>query len=332
MKQQRATRRKGLAPLELVLVLPVLLFVMALMINLGTGGAWKLRTQINSRQAAWRALEHRSGQNDPHPGNWPADAVLDNSPASPSPVPFDPFAGHDVVRGPVLADPVTGEFLPVRQGYLDMIPGLLQGTAEITRPYPLLRRLPGTLAFARDHVVFDGTRFQFRSMNLASNTVRRALDLYPLLLELHAPDEVQSYLNAALAVYFDPNETALVPLTGGDPEVFQLVGRRSPNFQPALLTANDWRMTRIPQVRTRVPDYCEADPATVRIERVEPFRRRIHNVPHDLSDYYLGVYQQAIQQLEAIDSQTPAVQMLIAELTVKRDQVRAFRASLPPRQ
>lgn len=332
MKNDGATRRKGLAPLELVLVLPLLLFVMALMMNLGTGGAWKLRTQINARHGVWRALEHRSGQNDPHPGNWPDDARLDVSAASPSPVPFDPFNGQAVVRGPVLTDPVTGEFLPIRRGVLDFLPGLLQGSAEISRPYPLLRSLPGALDFARDHVVFDGTRFQYQSMGLPANTERRVLGLYPLLLEMRAPEEVQEYLEAAMAVYFDPNESALLPLTGGDPEVYQLIGQRSPNFQPSLLLLIDWRMTTIPQVRTRVPDYCESNPQTVRTERVERLKRAIHNVPHEISDYYLGVYERVIQQLEQIDPRSPAEQMLLDELTMKRNRVRAFRASLPPRQ
>lgn len=332
MKERGATHRGGLAPLELVLVLPLLLFVMALMMNLGTGGAWKLRTQSNARHAAWRALEHRSGANDPHPGNWPDDATLDVSDASPSPVPFDPFSSQAVVRGPVVVDPVTGQYLPVRTGFLDFLAGLVKGTAEISRPYPLLRSLPGALDFARDHVVFDGTRFQYPSMGLPSNTERRVLGLYPLQMELRAPDEVQAYLDAAMAVYFDPNEFALLPLTGGDPEVYELIGRQSPNFQPSLLLASDWRMTIIPQVRTRVPNYCESNPGTVRGDKVEPFKRAIRNVPHDVSDYYLGVYEQVIQQLERINPRPPAVQQMLDELTVKRDQVRAFRASLPPRQ
>jgi hypothetical protein len=302
------------------------------MMNLATGGAWKLRTQINAKQAAWRALEHRSGRNDPHPGNWPADAGMDISSASPSPVPFDPFTGQDVVRGPILVDPVTGKLLPVRTGYMDMLPGLLEGAADITRPYPLLRSLPGQLAFARNHVIFDGSRFQFSSMNLGGNTARRVLGLYPLLLEGPAPNEVQEYLDAALAVHFNPNELKLTPLTGGDPEVLELIGRRSPNFQPALLTASDWRMTSIPQVQTRIPDFCEANPVTVRTAKVEPFVRAVRNVPHNIADYYLGVYNRVIQQLQAIDPQTPEVQTLLADVTRKRDQVQAFRASLPPRQ
>ena len=127
MKPSQATPRAGLAPLELVLVLPILLFVMALMMNLGTGGAWKLRTQINARHAAWRSLEQRTGNNDPHPGNWPSDATLDSGPTSPSAIPFDPYAGETVVRGPVLVEPVAGEWLPVRPDYLDMRPQMLGG-------------------------------------------------------------------------------------------------------------------------------------------------------------------------------------------------------------
>lgn len=332
MNQKRATHRAGLAPLELVLVLPILLFVMALMINLGTGGAWKIRTQINARHAAWKALEQRSGQGDPHPGNWPGDATLRSSTANSSPVPFDPFAGQVVARGPVVVDPVTGEFLPVQAGYLDMRQHLVEGEAAISRPYPLLQSLPGDLAFRRDHVVFDGTRFQFPSMNLGSNTTRRVPGLYPMFLESRAPDEAQEYLDAAFAVYTDPNEDALRPLTGGDPEVQDLLGQRSPNFQPTILRGSDWRMTQIPQVRTRVPDYCEANPGTVRSERVEPFIRAIRNVPHSVADYYLGVYQRAINQLQNLDPQPDGVEQLLEELRAKRDQVRRFRASLPPRQ
>ena len=332
MQHSKATPRKGLAPLELVLVLPLLLFVMALMMNLGTGGAWKIRTQINARQAVWRALEQRTGQNDPHPGNWPADARLDSGTTGPSPVPFDPFAGQPVVRGPVLIEPAQGKFLPVQRDYLNLLPDLLQGIAEITRPYPLLQSLPGNLAFVRNHVIFDGTRFQFPTMNLGSNTVRRVLGLYALLLDLEAPDEVQAYLEAAVRVYFDPNEPALRPVTGGDPEIYELIGQRSPNFQPHLLSASDWRTTMIPQVSTRIPDYCEANPGTVRSEKVDRLLRAIHNVPHDVSDYYIGVYQSVIQRLQMIDPKPPAVVQQIMQLQAKVNQVQAFRASLPPRR
>ncbi len=332
MKTPRATHRAGLAPLELVLVLPILLFVMALMVNMGTAGAWKLRTQINSRQAVWRALEQRTGSKDPRPANWPADAALQVSKASASPVPFDPYAGHPVVRGPVLADPLTGEFLPVLPNNLNMRPSLLDGFARIHRQYPLLRSLPGSSAFRRDHVIFDGTRFQYPSMNLASNTTRRVLSLYPLLLTMRSPDEVEAYHEAALAVAFNPNEPALLPLTGGDPEIYDLTGKRSPNFQPALLSKNDWRMTKIPQVSTRVPDYCEANPGTVRSEKVKRLLRTIRNVPHDVSDYYIGAYSSLIRRLENLDPQPPGTQMQIDQLTAKRDQVQKFKSSLPPRQ
>ncbi len=333
MKRIEATRRSGLAPLELVLVLPILLFVMALMVNVGTGGAWKLRTQIYSRQSTWRALEQRLGQNDPHPGNWPSDATLNFSQSTPSPVPFDPFAGQTVVRGPMLTDPIQGESLPVKTGYLNMVPNLVKGTARISRPYPLLPGLPGKLAFRRDHVIFDGTRFQFSTMNLYSNTARRVVNLYPLMLAARAPDEVQDYQDAAMAVAQNPNAPDLLPLTGGDPEVMELIGKKSPNFQPTLLTKNNWRMTTIPQVRTRIPDYCEANTGTVKSAKVQPFLRAIRNVPHNLSDYYLGVYQRVIQQIEKMeDPKPPEDQKLLEELKTKRDQIQKFKASLPPRQ
>ena len=273
------------------------------MINMGTAGTWKLRTQINSRQAVWRALEQRTGAKDPHPPNWPADAGLQISQASPSPVAFDPYAGHPVVRGPVLADPLDGRSsarAAEQSQHAAELAGRLREdqTALSFAPQPAGRG--GVFSRSCD---FRWDAVPVSQMNLARNTTRRVPSLYPLQLQMRSPDEVQEYHDAAFAVVFDPKETALLPLTGGDPEIYDLVGQRSPNFQPSLLTKNDWRMTKIPQVSTRVPDYCEANPGTVRKAKVNRLLRAIRNVPHNVSNYYLGKYQQVIRRLESLESQ-----------------------------
>jgi hypothetical protein len=57
--------RRGLAPLELTLTLPILVLMMALMINFGVVGVWKVRTQANARYAAWRTITARTGEDNP---------------------------------------------------------------------------------------------------------------------------------------------------------------------------------------------------------------------------------------------------------------------------
>ena len=69
-------KRSGLAPLELVLALPLLLMVMALMVGIGVAATWKVRAQVTARNAAWSHRWPRSGGANPRPVEWPAPARL----------------------------------------------------------------------------------------------------------------------------------------------------------------------------------------------------------------------------------------------------------------
>ena len=71
--------RRGLAMLELVLALPILLFIMALIINYGTIAAWKVREHSVARLAVWETRWPRSGATDPRPSYWPAAASMESS-------------------------------------------------------------------------------------------------------------------------------------------------------------------------------------------------------------------------------------------------------------
>ena len=71
----RRRRRPGLAPLELVIALPVLLFVTAAIINLGNAALWRVRGEVVSRDVVWRSRRPRSGIWESPPPTWPDDAV-----------------------------------------------------------------------------------------------------------------------------------------------------------------------------------------------------------------------------------------------------------------
>lgn len=63
----RLRRRRGLSTLEMVLSLPILLFVMALMINYGTVACWKVRALSVARNAVWSTRWPRTGHSNPRP-------------------------------------------------------------------------------------------------------------------------------------------------------------------------------------------------------------------------------------------------------------------------
>lgn len=171
--------RRGFAPLELILSLPLLLMMMAMIIIVGTAGAWKIRTLANSRQAAARALWPRTGDGDPKPASWwPSSAVMSAGPADPAPFDDDPFAPHVVVRGPVVGLQGGGS-LRVDTDLLDISRGLFFGYASIDRDLPLWKQLPWRNRYRRETQVFSGDHWQYQQMGLDGNIQRRVEVLYP---------------------------------------------------------------------------------------------------------------------------------------------------------
>ncbi len=326
-----ALNRAGLAPLELVLSLPILLFVMGLMIVFGTAGAWKVRTLAASREAAWRTFWPRTGNDDPHPRGWPRSAELRAGPTDPSLFPADPFAGFDVVRGPAVVDQDSGASLPVRTETLDMTEGLQDGFARIERDFPLMQKMPPHQStFSRSHNVLDGTRWQYRTMHIPSNITRRILFMYPMRLDVIVPELAEQFTTRALSVFLNPRKPDLAPLEGGDPEVLTLTGKRSPDFQPKIPLGNEDSTIPALLARKLLPRICEANPQVVYNGRVMPLIRRIRRVPVEMADYYIGVYRSVIQRLQQTSPPPAGATQLIQELQQKINQLNQFKATLPP--
>ncbi|HAA48268.1 MAG TPA: hypothetical protein DCE43_01005 [Planctomycetaceae bacterium] len=186
--------RRGLAMLELVLSLPILLMVMGLMILIGWAGAFKVRSQVHAREAVWRSI-HRAtipgaGQVLPgQPGDVPPILLsVDRSPGQPYIQPptaeLALFDSHQVVRGPVLIDPQSGRGIDVNRDLLDPNLGLITGRALLERDFPLMASLPPHgYQYNTEFSILDN-RWQFWQMGLASNRSRRTLGLYPDFLGL----------------------------------------------------------------------------------------------------------------------------------------------------
>jgi len=225
----RAFRRSGLAPLELVLALPILLFVMALMINSGIITCWKIRALSMAREAVWGTRPPRTGNTNPRPGYWPASASVRTGGPRDVPELDDPRVDQPVARGPLPAAIVDDRLL-------DPTRGLRSGTADITRRYPMLGRMGSYHLKAITRLLDDKWQF-WRMAKLGANRKRRVPVIYDLAKA--PPTLVNAYVQAAIAVrnaYFGWPE--LLPLDREPDYAYygRLLGwgTSAPDFHPGL--------------------------------------------------------------------------------------------------
>ncbi|MFW5693516.1 MAG: TadE/TadG family type IV pilus assembly protein, partial [Thermoguttaceae bacterium] len=170
--QLHPARRRGLSTLELVMALPILLMIMALMINYGVVACWKLRALTVSRHAAWSTRWPRAAAGDPRPEVWPEGAALGTRGLDRWPSLDDPRVNHRVARGPL------APWATVREELLDPARGPREGSSRIERGFPMLGRM-GTYRLEAHDALLDNL-WQYQRMGLPSNRHRRIPVLYEL--------------------------------------------------------------------------------------------------------------------------------------------------------
>ena len=311
----RRRQRAGLAPLELVLSLPLMLFVLVLMINFGDVARWKVRAQQNARYAGWRTLSGRTGNFDPNPHSWRLPATLNSGQAQQITKVNEVWdsvevLNNEVVRGPqnLIKDPLTGSFLNVEQKF-QMSEDVHYGNARIKRPLHLLRRLiPKGWVFNLHQNLLENP-WQFHHIGYLSNLDRRARLLYRL-----EPDQLPGFdmsLQARLtqahqAMASNPLAANLDPLDR-DAEFIRYRGS-PPEFHPRVIG-------------------CSADLTIVEIQLIEPLIRRINRLPGTMARALINLYQREINRLQAMN---PPLVQLIRQLQQKIDQLNSFLRAVPP--
>ncbi len=276
--------------LELALALPILLFIMALIINYGAVAAWKVREHSAARRAVWQTRWPRTGASDPRPGYWPTAATMAASDRGNVPGMDDSRVDQPVARGPIPRAIVDANLL-------DPTRGLRVGSGDYTRQYPLLRKLGKYTITAENWLVDD--KWQWQRMPLSDNWQRRVPVLYALA---KAPASlVNSYVQSVLAIARAPFAAQLRPLDN-DPDFIYygaLFGWGGPpDFHPRVqnMCTTDRRLTD--QSVKNLIDHIQGNK-----------RRHISSVAEVMARSFLSLYRRALAQ-----SQNPILQSNIAQL------------------
>lgn len=326
-------KRKGLAPLEFVLWLPVLLFVMALMVNYGTMATWRVRSEIVSQHAVWRTRWPRNAATESPPTRpyWPADAGMTTEPDTAPDLLNIPEIDHPVVRGPI---PNGFVVRPV----LDPTRGAIKGVSEVNRQFPLLPRIGSFESGDVDTPLID--RQWSSAMMGIPNMYRRTLVLYQL--PRTDPSLPRAFSLAVQSVLSIPHYSALAVLDR-DADIRRYTGGYV-DFHP------------------RVGRMCELDPQVVYDREVEPLvdirgadgdirLGEISRLPRTMTNYFLGMYRAVVQRMRQriqdlqdelsgtpppdaqrraqIQSEIAALEAEIATILPKIEQLEQYEARLP---
>jgi hypothetical protein len=292
-KTSRACRRRrrfGLAPLELVVALPILLFVCALMVNFGTLAAWRVRGEIVSRDAVWRARWPRTGERESPSATWPVGA-RSGTVGGPQIGELDhPDLQHAVARGPLPNGFAVKDTLDPLRGYQE-------GNASIVRRYPMLPRLGPYRSGDIEHPFLD-LKWPCSEMGIP-NVFRRSKRLYDLpTTDQRLP---RALSNSSQSMFGIPSYAGLFVLDK-DSDIFQ--------FRGGYVDFHPWIRHPYPHGRVVVPQRCELDPEVVRTAEVERLidtldeqgRAQLHlisRLPRTMTNFFLNMYQSQVDSLKA---------------------------------
>ena len=337
----RSHRRAGLAPLELTLSLPIMLFVMGLMIIAGTSAAWKARTVAAARHGVWRTLHPRTGHDDPNPLGWPQEASMSAGEANRFALDADPYLLHEVVRGQPLGSP-TGESIEVFPEALDMQLDLMLGTAGIQRQLPVMANMRSEgIQMYREHLVLDGDwrfptmRRQDGQRGLPANRYRRIQHIYPADLERRLNQYADEYQRTALVVLQDPDRPLLETLDND----FDLQQRRPAglDYTPpyGIGYAPDYYLPENRDLRRRLTNperECTYNASVLMTNLGGDLSRAIENVPRRLARDHIRMYQSHVAHidrlLELLDNPGQTPPRVLAALQGKRGQMERDKQEL----
>ncbi len=164
----RVRHRAGLAPLELVLVLPLMMMVAGLLLFVANATVWKLRSHGAARETVFQQFHPRTGEASPPPPDWVRFDVTTSVLAGPPVWSFDPFQSHVLFRGP------TWRTQPIDATLFDGAPGIWIGRSRSEIKSGLWPQMRVVYRYQRDVAVLASHQWQYDAMGLVHHGDRRS--------------------------------------------------------------------------------------------------------------------------------------------------------------
>jgi hypothetical protein len=299
----RRLRRRGLAPIELVLAIPLLFMVVALSVIYGVVACWKVRAEVVARDQIWG---HRVPRGEPFWGDMDPRALEWPQPAGVGFCPCENLveADHQAFQAPLIRGPLPGG-LAVNDWLFDPTRGVRGGRAVLSRDPPMLAKLGKYNLNVRQELLDN--KWQYPQTGIGSNTTRRIQVIYPTLLDpAQAAGLRAQYQQAVQAVANSPLQPDLAVLDR-DEEIREWYGWYR-DFHP------------------RYPGFCSLDADEVRQRYTPRHLPRVKGVPMSLTRFFLQMYRSQLAVLE--NSDPPGSPLAIAELKRKIEILEKYEQRL----
>ena len=304
--------RAGLAPLELVLALPLLLTVMCLIVNFAHAATWKIRAATSARLAMWRHRPMWNADSDPNPVNfWPQGASLSVSGGSRisqvDPVWNNSNIAQGWIKGPIF---VAGYgHLGVRDNRVnEMSEGMSTGVGDMSLRYPFIPAM-GMMSMRAQHRLLDSV-WQFHTMGYGWNEDRRADGWWEIQNSADWTSEKNDFLEADSEMVNNPQRELMRPLDR-DLELIAFYGHSN----------------RRSDFYSRVPGFCVDDPQQVQQTITAPRgilddirgskTYQLPGVCERMARSYLTMYETELAQLEQM-ADPPADRIALLKMWIKQ--------------
>jgi hypothetical protein len=281
-------QRRGLAPLEMALVLPLLMLFMAAIIAFGFAASWKMRSDVVARDLAWRSRHPRYANFESRAKEWPEPGTLERFPGTN----LTTFDNDDILHAPIIRGEIP--HVNVNHDLLDFSRDVVIGRASISRSPPILPRM-GRMNFATEHPLLD-TNFQYGPMGI-SNRSRRIPIIYEIDLDFIRGS---SSFQATVSAILNSVDRHLLAALENDPEFIEWYGR-APDFHPRVSTRN-----------------YDLNPSVVRRGQVTSLMSAIDRLPQTMVQATISLYQ------EQLDHEPPLAASTQQALENKIEELREY--------
>jgi hypothetical protein len=347
-------RPRGLSTLEMVLCTPLLLSVMALMLNFGTVAAWKVRALTVARNALWATRWPRGMSDLPPAQDWPRSANSGAGGDSAITELDDGRLDLPVVRGPL---PYGAAIDPDMYDLMTLSHGARRGSASLQREFPLLAALGPYRLSAACSLLDNDWRYQRMPWEGhwywggGHNETRRIPVIYDLGILTAETDLVESlyqypaFVQAFYAMANGVNWDDFKPLAGpglygqdlrDDEDLFY------ENFFPSSYTYPDGRVVYRPfgrhihRVGASLGGFCSLDETAIQervdnlIDRIQGKERpHVAGVAERVARQYISLYRAVINRYnDPLPNDPSPAAGEISALEKKCDQLQEFIDSL----